>query len=200
MLADDSRYARIPEWTETTRDFMNFSKRKGDLPAQIEGDSMDVRGMMHRDGSVFSCVTIEDLKTPDTLYRALGAKMVVGLPFKDIATSDSIYLPEVPTASDAASRKAIKRLQDVAVGVIAPIDQLQANPLTGSVAVVNLADIQIGLPPLPEGSVRYAVRMTGLEPEASYNVFVKSNALIATSILEVSTWVFIMISILCIGC
>jgi len=185
MLADDSRYARIPEWIESTRDFMNFSKRKGDLPVQIEGDMMDIRGIMHRDGSVFSCVTVEDLKTPDTLYRALGAKMVVGLPFKDIATSDSIYLPEVPLSNDAASRKAIKRLQDVAVGVIAPIDQLQANPLTGSVAVVNLADIQTGLPPLPAGSVRYAVRMTGLEPEASYNVFLKSDNLIATSILEV---------------
>jgi hypothetical protein len=42
------------------------------LPVQIEGDLMDVRGMMHRDGSVFSCVSIEDLKNPDTLYRALG--------------------------------------------------------------------------------------------------------------------------------
>jgi hypothetical protein len=57
--------------------------------------------------------------------------------------------------------------------------------LTGSVAVVNLADIQTGLPPLPAGSVRYAVRMTGLEPESSYNVFLKSDNLIATSILEV---------------
>ena len=31
--------------------------------------------------------------------------MVVGMPFKDIATSDSIYLPEVPAVGDAASRK-----------------------------------------------------------------------------------------------
>jgi hypothetical protein len=31
--------------------------------------------------------------------------MVVGMPFKDIATTDSIYLPEVPAVGDTASRK-----------------------------------------------------------------------------------------------
>jgi hypothetical protein len=30
--------------------------------------------MMHRDGSVFSSVSMNDLKNPDTLYRALGEK------------------------------------------------------------------------------------------------------------------------------
>jgi hypothetical protein len=74
----------------------------------------------------------------------------------------------------------------VAVGVIAPIDQLQANPLAGSVAVVNLADIQAGLPALPEGSVRYAVRMTGLEPASSYDVLTNLHEKVATAILEVS--------------
>jgi (E)-4-hydroxy-3-methylbut-2-enyl-diphosphate synthase len=141
MLADDSKYKDIPAWTETTRDFMNFSKRKGDLPVQIEGDAIDIRGMMHRDGSVFSSVSLADLKNPDTLYRSLGSKMVVGMPFKDIATSDSIYLPEVPASDDSVARKVIKRLQDVAVGVIAPIAELQKAPLSGSVAVVELADI-----------------------------------------------------------
>jgi hypothetical protein len=130
---------------------MNFSKRKGDLPVQLEGDAMDIRGegysdlashlicllftysppfphylicyfasfvhrrltsalffashlsldhylssslsvfpffvpnpsttpfalhsgMMHRDGSVFSFVSMNDLKNPDTLYRALGER------------------------------------------------------------------------------------------------------------------------------
>ena len=37
--------------------------------------------------------------------------MVVGMPFKDIATSDTLYLPRVPPKSDAAGRKALKRLQ-----------------------------------------------------------------------------------------
>ena len=98
--------------------------------------------------------------------------MVVGMPFKDIATSDSIYLPKVPAASDAGARKAIKRLQDVSVGVIAPIEELQANPLPHSVAVVSLeAIVKNGgkLPALPEGSLRFAVKVTGIEPESSYD-------------------------------
>lgn len=108
MLSDDSKYTAIPAWTETTRDFMKFNKRKGDLPMQQEGDTMDIRGaislysdrlwssparilsnplhphphlhynyllfpgMMHRDGSVFSTVTMEDIKNSDAMYRALG--------------------------------------------------------------------------------------------------------------------------------
>jgi hypothetical protein len=28
---------------------MNFSKRKGDLPVQLEGDAMDIRGRGHTD-------------------------------------------------------------------------------------------------------------------------------------------------------
>ena len=48
--------------------------------------------MMHRDGSVFSSVTPADLASPDKLYTDLGAKLVVGMPFKDIATSDSLYV------------------------------------------------------------------------------------------------------------
>ena len=54
---------------------------------------------------------VQNLATPDTTYRQLGAKMVVGMPFKDIATSDTLFLPSVPPASDKAGRKALKRLQ-----------------------------------------------------------------------------------------
>ena len=54
LLTDDSLYANIPAWKETTRNFMEFTKRRGTLPAQMEGDAVDVRGFMHRDGSVFS--------------------------------------------------------------------------------------------------------------------------------------------------
>lgn len=69
LLNDDSKFKDIPAWSETTRDFMKFSKRRGVLPGQMEGDPVDVRGLMHRDGSVFSVVTLEDLKKPDQLYR-----------------------------------------------------------------------------------------------------------------------------------
>ena len=57
------------------------------------------------------------MATPDNTYRRLGAKMVVGMPFKDIATSDTLYLPSVPPSSDTAGRRALKRLQ------VRPTDQ-----------------------------------------------------------------------------
>jgi (E)-4-hydroxy-3-methylbut-2-enyl-diphosphate synthase len=187
FLADESKYAKIPKWTETHRDFLNVQKRRGPLPVQMEGDQVDVRGLLHRDGSVLSTVTLNDLKNPDNLYRSLGAKLVVGMPFKDIATSDSIYLPEVPPADDKNARKTIKRLQDVAVGVLAPIDQLQANPLPNSVAVVTLDAIAKngGLPKLPEGAIRYAVKLSGIEPESAYEFLKTHDKKLVMAILEV---------------
>ena len=85
-----------------------ISKRgEAELPNQLADDeTFDVRGLMHRDGSVFSTVTLKDLEDPDTLYANLGAKIVVGMPFKDIATTDSIYLPEVPATTDTSAQDA----------------------------------------------------------------------------------------------
>jgi len=186
LLTDESLYSEIPEWKETHRDFTNFQKRRGNLPVQIEGDEIDVRGFLHRDGSVFSSVSLTDLQTPERLYRNIGAKLVVGMPFKDIATSDSIYLPTVPEVDDKTTRRSIKRLQEVAVGVFAPIEELIAKPLVNSVAVVSLESIATkGLPVLPKGSVRYAVKLTGLEPESYYDKLVDINPLVVVSILEV---------------
>ena len=55
------------------------------------------------------CLT-QDLRSPDILYRSLGCKLAVGMPFKDIATSDSILLREVPPADDGPARQALRRM------------------------------------------------------------------------------------------
>ena len=47
------------------------------------------------------------------LYRRLGCKLAVGMPFKDIATSDSIIMYELPAEGDAEARRALRRLQEV---------------------------------------------------------------------------------------
>jgi (E)-4-hydroxy-3-methylbut-2-enyl-diphosphate synthase len=138
LLTTASLYDKIPTWLESTRNFETFSKRRGDLPEQMEGDEVDIRGYLHRDGSVVSVVTADSLADPEKLYKGLGARMVMGMPFKDIDTSDSIYLPTVPTSEDKASRRTIKRLQDVAVGVLAPLDQLLLNPFPAAVAVLSM--------------------------------------------------------------
>ena len=45
------------------------------------------------------------------LYKKLGAKLAVGMPFKDIATSDTIFMREIPPSSDTEGRRALRRLQ-----------------------------------------------------------------------------------------
>jgi hypothetical protein len=56
-------------------------------------------------------IVLQELKQPELLYRKLGAKLVVGMPFKDLATSDTLMLPQVPPSSDVEGRRALARLQ-----------------------------------------------------------------------------------------
>ena len=104
----------VAPFEESHRSFTSFDKRRGKLPEQRAGDALDFRPLLHRDGSVLSAVSLSQLAAPEALYRDLGCKLAVGMPFKDIATSDSILLREVPPAADAAARLALKRLQDEA--------------------------------------------------------------------------------------
>lgn len=55
----------VAPFEETTRDTHTFSRRVGDLPVQREGEELDFRGALHRDGTVYSAVSLEDLKTPE---------------------------------------------------------------------------------------------------------------------------------------
>mmetsp|Transcript_26439 Transcript_26439/g.36368 ORF Transcript_26439/g.36368 Transcript_26439/m.36368 type:complete len:629 (-) Transcript_26439:305-2191(-) len=141
-----------------TRDFTAFGRRESDLPEQKPEDAVDYRGLLHRDGSVLSVVTKEMLESPDYLYQALGCKTAVGMPFKDIATADSILMREVPT--DAPARLALKRLQDSSVGIVVPVEALEKVPLPNAVALVQLKN---AAQPLPECAKRAALIIEGGE-------------------------------------
>jgi (E)-4-hydroxy-3-methylbut-2-enyl-diphosphate synthase len=52
----------------------------------------------------------------------------------------SFLLLQLPAESDADGRRALRRLQEVGVHVLAPAAELAANPLPGAVAVMSLAD------------------------------------------------------------
>ena len=123
----------VAPFSESHRGFKSFERRKGTLPAQRAGDALDFRGLLHRDGSVLSTISLAQLAAPDALYRELGCKTSVGMPFKDIATSDSILLPALPPASDTNARRTLRRLQESGVGVIAPAAALAAHPLPDAV-------------------------------------------------------------------
>jgi hypothetical protein len=53
---------------------------------------------------VFSSCAINCFLTcqqaPETLYRALATKLIIGMPYKDLATVDTILLNELPAVED----------------------------------------------------------------------------------------------------
>lgn len=153
---------------DDTRDITSFARRSGELPMQQENDPIDVRGFLNRDGSVVSAVpSIEmfDKVNAQYLYKELGCKTAVGMPFKDIATSDSILLRTVPPATDTESRTAIRRLIEVSMGVIVPAEELEKDPLPNAVALMDLEDAVAKNGQLPEGAIRLAVTINGDEEE-----------------------------------
>lgn len=161
----DTIWTPTPTWKEETRDFKAFTQRVGQLPLQKEGDDVDVRNILHRDGSVLSAVTLEQLANPDNLYYELGCKTAVGMPFKDLATSDSLFLRKAPAKGADKERLALKRLQEVGVGVLVPAEELAAAPIPNAVAVFTLSQVAKGEAKMPEGAIRMAITVRGDESD-----------------------------------
>ena len=72
------------------------------------------------------------------------------MPFKDIATSDSIYLPKMPDMDNQVARRTLKRLQEGNMGILAPISELKAKPFPNSVAIPTAEEVKANVE-LPEG-------------------------------------------------
>jgi (E)-4-hydroxy-3-methylbut-2-enyl-diphosphate synthase len=153
-------------FTETTRDTHTFTRREGELPAQREGDSLDYRTVLHPSGSVFSAVSLDELDNAELAYRKLGCKLSVGIPLKDIATSDSLFLRELPPSGDTDGRRALRRLQESGVHLVAPLEAAAADPMPGVIPVLPLSALAAGATPtLPPGAERFAVRLDGTESD-----------------------------------
>lgn len=155
------------KYYDDTRDITTYKRRSGQLPEQVEGDKIDVRGFLNRDGSVFSVISPEMLSKDNVqyLYQELGCKTAVGMPFKDIATSDSIFLPTLPPSDDTDARTALRRLIEVSMGVIVPATELEKDPLPNAVALYTLEDAIAKNGQLPEGATRLAISLNGDEDE-----------------------------------
>ena len=70
------------------------------------------------------------LASEDPFYRDLGAKLAVGMPLRDIATSGLDHPPrDSQAADDEKANRSIRRLQEIGVGVVAPVDALAATPV-----------------------------------------------------------------------
>jgi (E)-4-hydroxy-3-methylbut-2-enyl-diphosphate synthase len=153
----------VPTFSDS-RDVFSFARRSGRLPGQEESDTYDYRGLLNRDGSVLTAISAADLKEPMALYAALGCKTVVGLPFKDISTSDTLLLRELPPADDEVARQTLKRLMDVAILPVVPAEVLEATPLEGAVALSTLAEAAAGQP-VPACAARRVISVRGDEDD-----------------------------------
>ncbi|GAB5037048.1 4-hydroxy-3-methylbut-2-enyl diphosphate synthase [Nannochloropsis oceanica] len=90
----------------------------------------------------------------------------VGMPFKDIATSDSLFLRHAPPLDDTVGRTALRRLQESGLGVIIPASSLASSPVPNAIAVYDLPSLPPSGPPsLPAEAARYAITLTGKESE-----------------------------------
>jgi (E)-4-hydroxy-3-methylbut-2-enyl-diphosphate synthase len=150
------------KFTETKRDFQSFERFNGDLPEQKADETIDYRNVLHRDGSVISAVTVEQLESEDQFYAELGCMLAVGMPLRDIATSDSILLRQAPQASQEKAMRSIRRLQEIGCGVLVPEAELKKNPVPNAIAIVSLAQA-IAKEALPECAERFAVTLNGSE-------------------------------------
>ncbi|KAH7691470.1 4-hydroxy-3-methylbut-2-en-1-yl diphosphate synthase bacterial-type protein [Dioscorea alata] len=160
----------VVPFEEKHRHYFDFQRRTVQLPLQKEGEEVDYRGVLHRDGSVLMSVSLDQLKTPELLYRSLATKLVVGMPFKDLATVDSILLRELPSTEDIDSRLALKRLVDISMGILTPLSEQLTKPLPHAIALVNLKELSSGAHKLlPEGT-RLAVTVRGDEPYEELNI------------------------------
>ncbi|RZC83646.1 hypothetical protein C5167_046427 [Papaver somniferum] len=162
MKASDLQKGVAP-FEEKHRHYFDFQRRTGQLPVQKEGEEVDYRGALHRDGSVLMSVSLDQLKAPELLYRSLAAKLAVGMPFKDLATVDSILLRELPPVEDRDARLALKRLIDISMGVLTPLSEQLTKPLPNAIVLVDLKELSSGAHKLlPEGT-RLAVSVRGDE-------------------------------------
>jgi len=159
-----SRQKATKEYVDT-RDITTFERRKGKLVEKNEEESVDASGFLNPDGSVISVVTLDMLTKENIpyLYAGLGCKTAVGMPFKDIATADSIFLRNVPPSSDSDARTALRRLAEVSVGLIAPAEELEKDPLPNAIALMSLTDAIAKKGALPTGAIRLAVTVNGDE-------------------------------------
>jgi (E)-4-hydroxy-3-methylbut-2-enyl-diphosphate synthase len=157
-----------------TRDVTTFERRKGQILEKSEDESVDASGFLNPDGSVISVVSPEMLTKENIpyLYAGLGCKTAVGMPFKDIATSDTIFLSSVPPTSDSDARTALRRLSEVSVGLMADAAALEKDPLPNAIALMDLEDAVAAKKnsdddtvPLPLGAIRLAVNVNGDEDD-----------------------------------
>lgn len=136
-----ARQSAVRKYVDT-RDITTYARRVGTLPTTKEGEKVEVDKFLNPNGSVLSTIDPKMLSEGNApyLYKELGFKTAVGMPFKDIATSDSLFMRNLPPADDSKARTALRRMMEVGTGVIVPAEELEKNKLENAVALLSLTE------------------------------------------------------------
>jgi (E)-4-hydroxy-3-methylbut-2-enyl-diphosphate synthase len=136
-----ARQSAVRKYVDT-RDTTTYARRVGTLPTKKEGEQVEVDKFLNPNGSVLSTIDPKMLSEGNApyLYKELGFKTAVGMPFKDIATADSLFMRNLPPADDSKARTALRRMMEVGTGVIVPAEELEKNKLENAVALLCLTE------------------------------------------------------------
>jgi len=176
-VAAQKRAQAVPAFDDTaTRDITAFTRRETKIPDSVNNDGI---AALSRDGSVITFLKARDLANEQALYAAVGCRTAVGMPFRDIATADSVFLSEgLPT--DATELRTLKRLSQAGVGIVARGDALRETPFEGAIALESLVDYLAAGYKAPASVRATALMIDGSESDAVLN------ALAAKTIDEVA--------------
>lgn len=134
-----ARQSAVKKYVDT-RDITTYARRVGTLPAKKDEEMVDVGLFLNPNGSILSAIDPKMLSEGSApyLYKELGFKNAVGMPFKDIATSDSVFMRNLPAIDDTNARTGLRRMMEVGTGVIVPAEELEKNKLDNAVALMSL--------------------------------------------------------------
>ncbi|CDR94010.1 gcpE protein, putative [Babesia bigemina] len=166
---------------EDFRDFNNIARRDLEFGDSILKFEEGKSTILNPDGSVGCFVTHEDLADPVTLYKALNVVMQDGLPHRGLKSVDFVYMEDTPMFHDSNGQRVLKELIEGGFQVLAPVDQLQEQPIKFAIGVVDLLKLEEfqksqSYPNYPHADSRIdftdkiadlAVRITGHEPDAA---------------------------------
>ncbi|ORM40925.1 putative 4-hydroxy-3-methylbut-2-en-1-yl diphosphate synthase [Babesia sp. Xinjiang] len=170
-----------PTKREDFRDFNNIMRRELDFGVSPLSFDDSRQSILNRDGSVGCFVSQEDLADPLMLYKALNVVMKDGLPQRGLKSVDFIYVENTPLFHDSNGQRVLKELIEGGFQVLAPVDQLQEQPIKFAVGVVDLDNLEEfqksqSSPNYPNAEIRVdftdkianlALRITGHESDVA---------------------------------
>eukprot|EP00388_Colpodella_angusta_P011660 GDKJ01029754.1.p1 GENE.GDKJ01029754.1~~GDKJ01029754.1.p1 ORF type:complete len:853 (-),score=234.67 GDKJ01029754.1:48-2606(-) len=198
MSSKQSQLAQlsVPHFDDSYRSAIEIHRRPIHLPVQEKEDEFaDVRGWMHRDGSVYSRISVQDLASAASLYHAAGLQVAIdgSIPIRALQTADGLIFEGNQFINffnhpNKEILEAIKNVHDAGVGLffswdlsnLVSVRKLATEHKIEFAVIIPIQNLSLAskspLPTdLPEGSIRYILSVTGYEEEGLFDVVKRAN-------------------------